>query len=173
MSEHLDDVGQTREQWIEAFKMELNDKDEWSWSKFVDDHHEQAERYEALRLKWNKFVGEYNGVVAPRHRNFGRPLAASDSQRADVRKRRKAGQSLREIAEDTNLGLRTVRTIVDKADGLDRGAVARLERIAPDRLAEARERRLRRLRVSLPRRINDDIKRGAELRKQAKGLLKG
>jgi hypothetical protein len=27
--------------------------------------------------------------------------------------------------------------------------------------------------VSLPRRINDDIKRGAELRKQAKGLLKG
>jgi hypothetical protein len=26
---------------------------------------------------WNKFVGEYNAVVVPRERNFGRPLAAS------------------------------------------------------------------------------------------------
>jgi hypothetical protein len=37
-----------------------------------------------------------------------------------VLKLRKAGNSLREIVEETNLGLRTVRTIVDQRKGTDR-----------------------------------------------------
>jgi hypothetical protein len=45
---------------------------------------------------------------------------------------------LRGIAEDTSLGLRTVRTVVNQRDGTDRTTIKRLERIDPDR---ARERR--------------------------------
>jgi hypothetical protein len=48
-----------------------------------------------------------------RPRNVGRPLAASEAQCATVLKLHKAGTSLRAIAEETSLGLRTVRTIVD------------------------------------------------------------
>ena len=53
-------------------------------------------------------------------------------------RRRKAGQSLRDIADDTTLSQRTVRTIVDKADGVDRATLARLERIAPDKAKKPR-----------------------------------
>jgi hypothetical protein len=46
--------------------------------------------------------------------------------------------SLRDIAEEKSLGLHTARTIVDKKDRKDRGAVQRLERIAgPDKLQAA------------------------------------
>jgi Homeodomain-like domain len=58
---------------------------------------------------------KYIALIA--HRNIGRPLAASDAQRATVLKLHKAQHSLRSIAEDVNLSLRTVRTIIDKRDG--------------------------------------------------------
>ena len=48
----------------------------------------------------------------------------------------KAGKSLREIAEETSLGLRTVRTIIAKGNGTDRTTIKHLERIAPDRARE-------------------------------------
>ena len=169
--ELIDDEREMREQWKDAFNMVLNDKDQWDWPDWVRDHDELLERYVDLRARWNRFVGEYNGVVAPRMRNFGRPIAASHSQQADVRKRRKAGQSLRDIAEETNLSLRTVRTIVDKVDGLDRATLARLERVAPDKLREASERRRKRLRDELPKRIATISRRNDELRKEAKGLM--
>jgi len=89
-----------------------------------------------------------------------------------VIKRRNAGQSLRLIAEDTALGLRTVRTIADKADGVDRATLARLERIAPDKFREARERSRQRMRDALPHQITLAHERGTDLVKQAKGLLK-
>lgn len=44
--------------------------------------------------------------------DVGRPLAATDAQCAEVRKLRKAEVSLRDIAERTGLGVRTVRTIL-------------------------------------------------------------
>jgi DNA-binding CsgD family transcriptional regulator len=53
-----------------------------------------------------------NGHAQP----VGRPLAASEAQQATVRRLRKAGKSLRWIAEETSLGLNTVRTIVGKVE---------------------------------------------------------
>ena len=76
---------------------------------------------------------QYNAVVSPR--NVGRPLAASDAQYAQVRKLHKAGKSLRWIAEETSLGLNTVRTIVGKVEGTDRTSIKHLKRIDPDRAA--------------------------------------
>jgi hypothetical protein len=154
---------------IKAFNMVQDDKGLWCWDGFIRECEEKEQKYFALRADWNKFFPKYNAVVAPRRRNFGRPLAASNAQRADVLKRRKAGQSLRSIADDTNLSLRTVRTIIDKADRVDRATLARLERIAPDKLAEAHLRARKRLRDALPQQINALEKRGEDLIKRAKG----
>jgi DNA-binding CsgD family transcriptional regulator len=44
-----------------------------------------------------------------------------------VRKLRKAGKSLRWIAEETSLGLNTVRTILAKANGATRKHLARIK----------------------------------------------
>jgi hypothetical protein len=72
----------------------------------------------------------FSGSTSSKHRNIGRPLAAGPRQVKDVRERRKAGQSIRSIALDTNLSEGTVRTIIGKAEGTDRATLARLERIA-------------------------------------------
>ena len=66
--------------------------------------------------------------------------------------------------------MRTVRTIIDKKDGVDRATLARLQRIAPDKFAEARTRRSIKEIAALPKRINANLKRNAELMKAAKGL---
>jgi hypothetical protein len=53
----------------------------------------------------------------------------------------KAGMSLREIAEETSLGVRTVRTIIDKGDGVDRTTVKYLQRVKPEDAAAWRSRK--------------------------------
>lgn len=155
--------------WIEAFGMVMDDKGVWRCSDWMWEQEEYRDKYWKLRQDWNKFVGEYNATVAPLKRNFGRPLAASEAQKADVLKRRRAGQSLRSIADATGLSFQTVRTITGKATGTDRATLARLKKIAPDKLAEARERANRRTRDALPGRINAMVKRGDALRKKLKG----
>ena len=172
MREHVEDANATIDRWIESFDMVKGDDGLWHWEEgLIQERDRLQEMYLALRGKWNKLVPEYNASVAPRRRNFGRPLAASESQQLDVLKRRNdQGQSLRAIADETNLSLRTVRTIVDKGDRKDRGTLARLQRIAPNRLAEAEERSRKRMRDALPRRIAEMHKSGAELIKKAKGL---
>jgi hypothetical protein len=77
---------------------------------------------------------------------------------------------LREIEDETGLGLRTIRTIIDKKDGVDRSTMERLERIAPDRAAAARERMRARMRAGLLKSVPALIEKGHELRKAAKGL---
>ena len=156
--------------------MVLNDKGQWDWSQTSKDeraeHITHLDQLFALRLRWNKVVAEYNAIVTPKRRNLGRLLNASRTQQADVLAKRKAGQSLRDIAEDTSLTLQTVRTIIDKADGIDRATLARLERIAPDKLAKLKEARIRRLlraRDALPDKINESVERTGELLQRAKG----
>jgi hypothetical protein len=171
LREHLENAHAMIDDWIEAFDMTMNDKGEWCWRETLrQEHDDLLEKHHALLKDWNKFVPSYNAVVAPRFRNFGRPLAASPSQKADVIKRRGAGQSLRAIADETGLGLRTIRTITDKANGVDRATLKRLARIAPDKLAEAKERGRKRSRDALPGRISAMRKRGNDLLKTVKVL---
>ena len=135
---------------------------------------EYADRYEALLAKWNAFVPEYNEVVAQKKRNFGRPPAASNAQAARVLDLHKADQSLRSIAEDINIGVRSVRTIIDKKDGVDRATQARLERIAPDRITTTKQRALQRKLAGIPQRLKrllkDMDRLTADLDKRAKGM---
>jgi hypothetical protein len=122
----------------------------------------------ALLRQWNAAVSDFNAVV--RRRNVGRPLAASEAQVVEVHKLRKAGRSLRGIAEDLSLGFPTVRTIIEQGDGRDRTTIKHLERIDPDRAAAVRWRARKRTRDGLPKRIDETLTKGRELGKEAKGL---
>ncbi|MCZ6770783.1 MAG: hypothetical protein O7G83_02195 [Proteobacteria bacterium] len=90
----------------------------------------------------------------------------------NVRRLRKAGNSLRAIAAQTGLGLRTVRTIAEKDAGTGRiGKRTNLLRKREiDRLRAAEHRSRKRIRDGLPKRITETRKRGEELIKAAKGL---
>jgi hypothetical protein len=169
MREQLQECSDQIDRWIEAFDMVPDDDGVWCWREgLIQDRDKWFAKFQELRALWNKNVADFNAKVAPR--NMGRPLAASPAQRDRILAHRKAGKSLRWIAEEMNLGVQTVRTVVDKSDGLDRATLKRLDRIAPDRIAEARARRSMKEISALPKRINANLKRNAELIKQAKGL---
>ncbi len=172
MREHVDDSNALIDSWIEVFRMEQNDDGAWVYkpSAAVDDFNALFEKHEKMVRQWNKFVGDYNSTVAPR--GLGRPLEASEAQVKNVRRLRKGKNSLRAIAAQTGLGLRTVRTIVDKDAGTGRiGKQTNLLRKREvDRLRVAEHRAQKRQRDQLPKRITETQKRGEELVKAAKGL---
>lgn len=167
--EALEDTNETIKSWIEAFDMVLSDNGTWSWAPFIDAGEMWHDRYVELARKWNRFVPEYNAKVGAR-KNVGRPLGATDAQRKTVLKLRKAGMSLRAIAEETGLGLNTVRTVVDQHDQRDRTTMKYLERVYRDMGEERAWQSRKRTRSALPRRINGALRQNAELRKEAKGL---
>ena len=121
------------ESWIEGFEMTLNANNEWERNRSFIERDEWFKKYQELVRKWNRsfierdeWFEKYQALVRPR--NVGRPLAASEVQVAEVLRLHKAGGSLRGIADDTSLGLATVRTIVGQKNGTGRTTVKHLER---------------------------------------------
>ncbi len=167
-NEHVQDCHEVIEAWKEAFDMRPTDSGGWTWAPWGAACEEYHDRYVELARKWNRNVADFNAMV--RRRNVGRPLAASDAQRENVLKLRKAGKSLRSIAEETSLGLNTIRTIVDQRDRRDRTSVKHLERLRRDMGEERTWLSRKRTRDGLPRRINALQRQSDELRKEAKGL---
>jgi DNA-binding CsgD family transcriptional regulator len=122
----------------------------------------------ALLRRWNALVPKYNAAIVPR--TFGRPLAASEAQQRQVLALRKAGKSLRAIVNTTGLSLRTVRTIIGKADGTDRTTkrTNEVRRLELNRAAMATYRARKRARDALPKRINALLQSGPELLRRAR-----
>jgi hypothetical protein len=168
-NEAVEDCNNLIDSWIEAFGMQLGDDGKRSFASWVDTANSNYERYVALRRKWNRTVASFNAVMGER-RPVGRPLAADEDDRYAVLRLRAAGKSLRAIAEETNLGLQTVRTVVDQHHGCDRTTVKRLERIQIDSGEERTWKSRKRTRDALPRRISAVQEAIAEVRKAAKGL---
>lgn len=164
MEENVEDADNTIEQWIDAFDMELDENGEWSWDPFIEQAHEISRKHRDLVRRWNRHITAFN--LQP----VGRPLGASEAQVGQAHKLRKAGKSLRWIAEETNLSLRTVRTIVGKHAGTDRTTSKHRGRIAIDRQEEARWDRQKRAIDALPRRAQHVVEQGKALIKRAKGL---
>jgi hypothetical protein len=104
MTEHVRDMNDHFDSWISAFDMVQNDKGDWTWKAFFVQGDEWFFKYQDLLRQWNKFVPKYNASVSPQ--NVGRPCQASEAQQGHVLKLRKSGMSLRNIAEETNLGCR-------------------------------------------------------------------
>lgn len=176
MREHVDDVSNSTDTWIEAFDLSMGDDGIWRvdprQNALWNDYDELLTEHVALIRKWNKFVVDYNRTILAR--DIGRPLAASDAQRADVLKRHKAGESLRAISKATSLGLRTVRTIVEKQQGTDRASkrAKELRRVEFNRQRSAAFRARKRGMEAMPKQIGELQKAGAALVKRAKGLGK-
>jgi len=164
--EHIESANALIDSWIEAFGMTQGEDGKWTFDPWINAGIEARIIYNDLVKKWNRNVTAFNNTVI--RRNVGRPLGASEAQASEVRKRHKRGDSLRAIADETSLGLQTVRTIIDQGNGRDRTTVRHLRRIDPGRFKEEPWRA--RTRTALPKRINETLERGAELVKTAKGL---
>src|SRR5262249_46825609 len=99
MEENVEDSNNVIERWVEAFQMEMTDTGGWTWKPFWEEYDHLVRTHNDLVDRWNRFVPLIN------RQPVGRPLAASEAQCATVLKLRKAGKSLRDVAEETNLGL--------------------------------------------------------------------
>jgi len=168
LRENSEEADGVFEAWIETFEMERTDSGGLTWKPFWQEHNQLIDDYNDLVRRWNKYLP----VINREPRNVGRPLAASEAQVVQVQKLRKAGRSLRGIAEDTSLSVDTVRTIVGKMNGQDRTTTKhrqRLERI-DERQRLAKWKRQRRTGDALPRRVQRVVEGGRALVKEAKGL---
>lgn len=172
MREQLRANYDTVDGWVQVFDMHQDDD-----GRFVFDPRQTAiwdefeillDKHKKLVTKWNANVADFNRVVAPK--DIGRPLAASETQQADVLKRHKAGESLRAIAKATSLGVRTVRTIIEKPAGADRASRQAKERkrIAFDRMRAAAFRARKRSREGIPKQIGQLQARNEALIKASK-----
>lgn len=161
MEEHVDDANGTLERWRETFDMVETERGTWTTAPWWEAHDKLVADFNDLARRWNKFLPLLN------QNPVGRPLAASEAQQALVRKRRKAGKSLRWIEAETNLSLQTVRTIVGKTDGTDRTTKQR--RIALDHPTVVAWKRKRRTGQGLPRQAQAVVETGRDLLKEAKG----
>jgi uncharacterized coiled-coil protein SlyX len=117
MEEQVEDSDNVIERWKEAFDMVETESGSWTWAPFWDEWDALIERHNDLVRRWNKFVPL---IINDGRRPVGRPLAASEEERDRVLRLRKAGKSLRAIAEEAEVGLSTVRTIIDKTNGTRR-----------------------------------------------------
>jgi hypothetical protein len=138
-----------------------------TWQPFWNGYQQTLDDYNALVRDWNRCLPIINGRTQP----VGRPLAASEAQVARVRRLRKAGRSLRWIAEETSLGLNTVRTIVGKVDGSDRTSRKHRERI-DNRQQATRWKRQKRTGDALPKQAQRVVEEGRGLLLEAKGLAR-
>jgi hypothetical protein len=166
---HAEDYSQCIESWCEAFEMEMTDDGGWTWQPWRENHNKIVDDYNDLVRRWNKYLP----LINRQPRNVGRPVAASEAQIREVLQRRRAGESLRNIAEEMTLGLQTVRTVIGQKAGSDRTTRhhrQRFERIDIDQQQRRKWKRQRDTGNRLPKRVNAFLKEGQALVKEAKGL---
>jgi hypothetical protein len=164
LEEHADDYINCIERWKEAFGME-GDGVSWTWEPWIDRHNKLVDDYNDLVRNWNKYLPVINQSQQP----VGRPLGASEAQCTQVLRLRGRGKSLRWIAEETNLGLGTVRTVIDGANRKGRTMRKHRERVDIGPLLRT-EKAQKRVRATLPAQAQRVVEEGRALIKEAKGL---
>jgi hypothetical protein len=98
---------------------------------------------------------------------IGRPIAASEAQKAEIVKHHKRGRSSRWIAEEMSLSRRTVTTIIGKLDGSDRTTNLHRKRLGLEpKIKDWRPAAMGRL----PKQATKHLEKGRDLIKEAKGL---
>jgi hypothetical protein len=160
-----EDYDASIEVWREAFGMEMTDNGSWTWKPFWDEYAKLTEKYYDLVKHWNRAVTILNAGT----QDVGRPLAASETQVAAVLKLRKQGLSLRDIADETSLSKNTVCTIVGRKHGTDRTSNKR-RKIAIDQHERAHWKAQKRTGDALPKRVQEVIRAGEALVREAKGI---
>lgn len=188
MEEHADDYVNCLESWKEVFEMEQTEDGAWTWKPFWDEWGKDKVELSMNCNVYNLLVDQHNDLVRRWNEKLrggnpvGRPLAASEAQITTVLELRERGTSLRDIAEETSLGLNTVRTIISKENGTDRttrryrrlrgleGPEERQERDPEARQRVIRFKRQKRTGDALPKRAQRVVEEGRALITEAKGL---
>ena len=177
--------------------MEQAEDDKWSWGPFVREAYEWRHTADQHRNEHNALVAKHNELARKWNAKLvggqpvGRPLGASETQIKTVLEMRERGTSLRNIAEETGLGLNTVRTVVDKKRDVGRAArrskmlLRRLranadigweteeyeiERTPEDRQRAIKFKRQKRVIDALPKQAQRVVEEGRALIKEATGL---
>jgi hypothetical protein len=166
MEEHVRERDEYLETFISTFDLTLNDDGRWENGEFIRGHNALVNRFNELVDRYNKLVRDFNQYAVP-PKPVGRPLAASEAQRAQVIKHHKAGKSARWIAEEMTLSRRTVTTVIDKLDGSDRNTQKRRRQLG---LEPKRKDWRPAAMARLPKRATAHFEKGRELLKEAKGL---
>jgi hypothetical protein len=166
MEEHVQERDEYLETFITTFGLELDDDGQWRNGEFIQGYNALVNRFNELIDRYNKLVRDLNQYAVP-PKPVGRPLAASEAQRAQVIKHHKAGKSARWIAEEMTLSRRTVTTVIDKLDGSDRNTQKRRRQLG---LEPKRKDWRPAAMARLPKRATAHFEKGRELLKEAKGL---
>jgi len=173
LREQVEDLLDLQDRWIEVFELVPDDDGKYSyadgWNRLVGKYNALLETHNKLVRQWNRYVGDRYA------RDPGRPLAASDEQVKRVRKMRKDGESLRNIAGKTGLGLRTVRTIIEQEEAVAGRTSKRLEdrrRREIARLRQAEWRARKRTVDDFPKRLAAVLDGARDAVKAAKGIGK-
>jgi lambda repressor-like predicted transcriptional regulator len=116
------------EDFITTFGLELDDDNKYRNGEFIQSVQRLANGYDDLVGRYNKLVHRFNRNIAS-VQPVGRPLGATEAQRAQILKLHKAGKSSRWIAEELGLSRRAVTTVVDKNAGTDRTTTQRRLRL--------------------------------------------
>jgi hypothetical protein len=166
--QQLERSNETIRRWIESIGMTLADEGSAWMNDLVRRYDHLLNAHNKLVRKWNRYVASFSARHA-----IGRPLQASEAQQAQVRKLRKAGNTLREIAHETNLSFQTVRTII----GHKQGSGARTKKNGYRKIEPVHHRTIswqarERTRDALPAQIDAMLKDGEALVKDGRDLLK-
>jgi Helix-turn-helix domain of resolvase len=163
--QQLERSNETIRRWIESFEMSLTDEGCAWMDDLIRRYNHLLNEHNKLVRKWNRYVGSFNARHA-----IGRPLRASKAQQAQVRRLRKAGNTLREIAHETNLSFQTIRTIIGHKHDSGRTTKKKNEL----RKIELNSYRtiLWRAKDALHTQINAMLKDGEDLVKEGQDLLK-
>lgn len=123
------------ESFITTFGLTLDEEGHYTNDDFLKRHHELFLENANLIFDYNKLISKFNGLLEDYNglrgdkRPVGRPAAASEAQQAQALGYHKDGKSIRWIAEFMTLSRRTVSTIIDKADDVDRTTTRRRVRL--------------------------------------------
>jgi hypothetical protein len=164
------------ESWKEAFRMVMGDDGVWTWNSDDSGGQEWLDKYLIVARDYNSLIRDYENVVSDRFgngtlRDPGRPIAATPEQREIIYQSHEEGRSLREIAEDADVGLQTVRTLLGKIDGTDRVSRRLFKYFEAhiDRKEVTAWKAHKRVRDALPKRLHEHSKQTEKLIKEVKG----
>ena len=135
-------------------------------NKLIDQSNQLSAHLKKMIVVIESLVRENNGLRDLK-RPVGRPIAASEWQQVQALAYHKNGKSMRWIAEAMTLSRRTVSTIIDKADDVDRTTTKR--RVKLDLPIIERPKR-RKWSLHLSKQANKLRENARELDKEAKGL---
>jgi uncharacterized coiled-coil DUF342 family protein len=176
MREHIEKADEQVErsneiirQWVESLEMMPADESRASRNELIRRYNDLLNDHNELVRKWNRFVGLYNMPQA-----IGRPLQATEAQQVRVRKLRKAGHTLREIAHETHLSFQTIRTILGHKNNAHGAAKKKdqFRKMEVNRHRAISWRATKRPKDTPPAEINAVLKEGEGLVKDGRNLLK-